>query len=88
LAQFREELINELGSQIPDSMKLDNLAEEIGKKHVELKRLTTTFYLSMKKICTQEQQAKLHLIFQSMLNNESQVNLPQQGRQGGRWHNK
>ena len=35
-----------------------------------------------------EQQTKLHEIFQSMLNKDNQVNLPQPGNQGGRWRNK
>ncbi|MDP3912888.1 MAG: periplasmic heavy metal sensor [Bacteroidota bacterium] len=88
LAQLREELINELGTQNPDSTRLEQMAVEVGNNHRELKQVTTTFYLNMKKICTAEQQAKLQEIFQSMLNKESQVNLPRQGNQGGRWRNK
>ena len=87
LAQLREDLINELGTQNPDSTRLNQMAVEIGNNHRELKQVTSTFYLNMKKICTEEQQAKLHEIFQSMLDKESQVNLPQQGNQRGRWRN-
>lgn len=87
LAQLREDLITELGTQNPDSTRLDQLAIEVGNNHRELKQVTTTFYLNMKKICTAEQQAKLHEIFQSMLNKDNQVNLPQRGNQGGRWRN-
>lgn len=87
LAQLRENLINELGAQNPDSTQLARIASEIGENHRELKQVTTTFYLNMKKLCTAEQQAKLHEIFQSMLNKESQVNLPRPGNQGGRWRN-
>ena len=85
LAYLREDLINELGFQNPDSTRLNQMADEIGENHRKLKQVTTAFYLNMKKICTTEQQAKLHLIFQSMLNKDNQVNLPQQGNQGGRW---
>lgn len=88
LAQLREDMINELGTQNPDSTRLSQMAAEVGNNHRELKQVTTTFYLNMKKICTEEQQAKLHELFQSMLNKESQVNLPQPGNQGGQWRNK
>jgi len=88
LAQLRENLISELGVQNPDSVLLDQLATDIGDNHRKLKQVTTTFYLNMKKICTSEQQVKLHTIFQSMLNKDSQVNLPQPGNQRGRWRNK
>jgi Spy/CpxP family protein refolding chaperone len=88
LAQLREDLINELGTPNPDSIRLDQLAVEVGNNHCKLKQVTTTFYLDMKKICTTEQQAKLHEIFQSMLNKDNQVNLPRPGYQGGRWGNK
>lgn len=88
LAQLREDMINELGTQNPDSTRLNQMAAEVGNNHRDLKQVTITFYLNMKKICTAEQQAKLHELFQSMLNKESQVNLPQPGNQGGRWRNK
>jgi len=87
LAQLREDMITELGTQNPDITRLNRMATEVGNNHRELKQVTTTFYLDMKKICSTEQQAKLHEIFQSMLNKDNQVNLPQPGNQGGRWRN-
>jgi len=87
LTQLREELINELGTQNPDSARLNQMAVDVGNNHRELKQVTTTFYLDMKKICTAEQQAKLHEIFQSMLNKDNQINLPRPGFQGDRWRN-
>ena len=88
LAQLRGDLINELGAQNPDTARLKQMAADVGNNHRELKEVTTTFYLNMKKICTVEQQAKLHEIFQSMLNKDNQINLPQPGNMGGRWRNK
>jgi Spy/CpxP family protein refolding chaperone len=87
LAQLREDLIKELGTENPDSARLNRMATEVGNNHRKLKQVTTTFYLDMKKICTEEQQVKLHEIFQSMLNKDNQVNLPRPGNQGGRWRN-
>lgn len=88
LSQLRVELIAELGKENSDTVKLGIIAGEIGAHHRKLKEVTSTFYLEMKEICNKDQQAKLHEIFQSMLNQESQVNLPQPGNQGGRWRNK
>lgn len=88
LAQLREDLIEELGTQNPDSTRLNQIAVEVGNNHRELKQVTSNFYLNMKKICTSEQQAKLHEIFQSMLNKDNQINLPRSGNPGGRWRNK
>ncbi len=87
LAQLREKMINELETQNSDSVRLAEIATEIGENHRELKQVTSTFYLNMKKICTVEQQAKLYQIFQSMLNKDSRINLPQPGNMGGRWRN-
>lgn len=87
LAQLREDMIRELGTQNPDNARLNQMASEVGNNHSQLKQVTTTFYLDMKKICTAEQQAKLHEIFQSMLNKDNQINLPRPGNQGGRWRN-
>jgi Spy/CpxP family protein refolding chaperone len=88
LVTLRKNMIDELGSSSPDSLKLKQLAADIGNKHRELKEVTSTFYLDMREICTPEQQTKLHSIFQSMLNKENQVNLPQPGYQRGRGRNK
>ena len=88
LTVLRKSMIDELGAQNPDTLKLRQIAAEIGNNHRELKEVTSTFYLSMREICTPEQQTKLHSIFQSMLNKENQVNLPQPGYQRGRGRNK
>lgn len=88
LIKLRQEIVGELGQSNPDTVKLKNIAAEIGNNHRELKELTTKFYLDMKKVCSPEQQTKLHTIFQSMLNKENQVNLPQPGYQRGRGRNK
>ncbi|MFA5328334.1 MAG: periplasmic heavy metal sensor [Prolixibacteraceae bacterium] len=90
LEKLREDLINELGAPETDRSKLDRLAAEIGEDHRKLKEVTSTFYLNMKAICTPEQQIKLNQIFKSMLNKDSQVNLPHQGngKGRGRWRNR
>lgn len=88
LDELRKGLIDELGRSAPDTVWLDSIATRIGENHRELKKVTTTFYLDMKKICTPEQQTRLHEIFQSMLNKDSQINLPKPGYQRGRGPNR
>lgn len=88
LTSLRKEMIDELGQASSDTVKLNRIAEDIGTNHRRLKQVTVTFYLDMKKICTPGQQTKLHEIFQSMLNKENQVNLPQPGYQRGRGRNR
>jgi Spy/CpxP family protein refolding chaperone len=82
---IRLQIVEELGRESSDKNQLDSLSIEIGNLHTELKRVTNTFYLEMKDICTPDQEAKLNTLFQSMLNNENQINLPNPGNQGGRW---
>lgn len=88
LSRLREDLIKELGTQNPDSVRLNELAREIGENHRDLKQVTSAFYLNMRKICTPEQQEKLQTIFESMLNKDSQVALPQQRNRWGWGHNR
>lgn len=84
LAQLREEMIDELGRQNPDTARLDQITAEVGRNHRQLKQVTATFYLEMKNRCTPEQQNKLQELFKAMLNKESQINLPRTGNGGGR----
>jgi Spy/CpxP family protein refolding chaperone len=84
---LRRELIDELGVQNPDSIRISQLNSEIGENHRKLKQLTATFYLNMKKICSKEQQAKLHNVFESMLNKEGQEALQRGRHQWGKRRN-
>ena len=88
LAELQKAMIDELGRSNPDTAQLDNIAKEIGENHHELKKVTITFYLDLKTICTEEQQVRLHDIFQSMLDKDSQINLPQPGNRRGRGWNR
>jgi len=66
----RVEFIDELSSVKPDTIKLQELANEIGMLHSKLKYQTYKHYLEMKNICTKEQEEKLTRIFKSMLYDE------------------
>jgi Spy/CpxP family protein refolding chaperone len=79
LSHLRRDLIEELGVQNPDTLRINQLTSEIGENHRKLKQLTATFYLNMKKICSKDQQIKLHSMFQSMQSKQGQETL-QKGR--------
>lgn len=87
LAKLREQLINELGVENPDSIRISQLTSEIGEDHRKLKQLTTTLYLNMKNICSKDQQAKLNLTFRSMLNDEGKQTLQKGRYQWGKQRN-
>jgi Spy/CpxP family protein refolding chaperone len=66
----RVEFVNELASPEPDTLKLMEIADEIGNLHSKLKYQTYKHYIEMKKICNKEQEEKLTRIFKSMLYKE------------------
>jgi Spy/CpxP family protein refolding chaperone len=72
----RVEFLNELASDDPDTIKLQEIAEEIGSLHTKLKYQTYKHYLDMKSICTNEQEEKLIKIFKSMLYKEDSFMSP------------
>jgi Spy/CpxP family protein refolding chaperone len=80
LENLRIEMINELGKETPDQSKLENISNDIGKHHSELKKVTIDYYLKMKAECNEEQRKKLNEIFMSMLKKNEDVKLP--GRYG------
>ena len=76
LEVLRIEMIAELGKETPDQNKLENISNDIGKLHSELKKVTIDYYLKMKNECNEEQQKKLNEIFMSMLKKNEDVKLP------------
>ena len=84
----REDLIQELSSENPDSIELDRIAINIGELHTDLKRLTSGYYQDMKNECDVEQAQKLMEIFVQLLNNDGNVKLPESGGQGRRGNRK
>ncbi|MBN2636855.1 MAG: periplasmic heavy metal sensor [Prolixibacteraceae bacterium] len=83
LQTLRIVMVEELGKENPDSIRLNSIADEIGKLHTELKQATIDYYLKMKTNCDEEQQLRLNEIFISILNNDEDVSLPRRG--GGRF---
>lgn len=67
----RIEFINEMASDSPDTIKIKEIAGEIGSLHAELKYQTYKHYIEMKSVCTIEQEEKLMYLFKSMLHEDS-----------------
>lgn len=67
----------------PDTIRLNNLSDEIGHLHGQLKKETYTFYLKLKNICLPEQQAGLEKAFLPLFKNEGMTTIPGQHRKKG-----
>jgi len=91
LSHLRLDLVDELGQQDPDSLRLNMISIDIGDLHTELKILTTDFYLGLKEVCSTEQKDILYRLFNDLLNEDNQVDTPRRrgsrGRGYGRLNN-
>ena len=65
----------------PDQSRLKELSEQIGAQHAQLKTVTYTFYLSLKKLCNEDQKEQLAHIFKSLVSADQNIQLPQ-GKRG------
>jgi len=65
----KEKLVNELFVHDVDSIMILKLSEEIGMMQTELEMKNNAHILELKSICNHEQQEKLKLIFNEMLEN-------------------
>jgi Spy/CpxP family protein refolding chaperone len=76
MQERRNEMFDELAKENPDTVYLNQLANQIGDLHGQLKRLTYEFYLQMKGVCNPDQQRKLHFIFSEMMNDRAGMKMP------------
>lgn len=80
LERLRIEMVNEMGREEPDKARLKEVSRDIGELHTQLKDETIKYYMAMKEVCTEEQQARLNQLFISILQSNEDVRLPQRGR--------
>ncbi|MEA3445092.1 MAG: periplasmic heavy metal sensor [Bacteroidota bacterium] len=80
---LRKDMIFEMATDNPDSLALGEIAAAIGDLHKQLKELTIGYFLEMKKICNPEQEIGLHEIFNSLLNEQGDVRMPNPRGQRG-----
>lgn len=77
--RYKEELLVELQSSQPDTIRLKSISGEIGLLHGQLKESTVDFYLSLRSICDSDQKEKLTTLFEPMF---QQTPLSGSGRRG------
>jgi hypothetical protein len=80
LEVLRIEMVKEMGKENPDQAKLASISRQIGELHTNLKNETIAYYLAMKSECDESQREKLNEIFMSVLQQNEDVKLPQNGR--------
>ena len=70
ITEKRRLLYIELAKEESDLENLNKIADEIGLLHAELKKLSVNHYISMKEICSPEQQEELYQMFRAMFEKE------------------
>ena len=80
---LRQVMIQQLNESRPDTIALSEISTQIGLLHKELKDLTINYFLAMKEKCNPEQEQKLNAIFQSLLNDQGNIQMPKSHRMKG-----
>lgn len=60
---LKNEMFKELNSPTPDTIRLNELSEQVGSRHAELKKITNAFYLQLKTVCDSAQCEQLQQAF-------------------------
>lgn len=76
LADKRKMMLEEMTTTDSDSSRLMVLSDSIGILHGQLKHLTFTYYLDIKKICNKDQQVLLQELFKQIFLNDAQMGYP------------
>lgn len=80
--KIRLELINEMSAANPDTTKMFAMADEIGNKHAEIKRMTINHFIKLKRTYSPEQFDRFVKIFQRILMDDDYNNRGRSERQG------
>lgn len=97
MSHLRDVLLDAMDQDQPDTSRMNELSEQIGVKHTELKKLTVQYYIGLKAICNPDQQERLYELMRKIIKPDGDVQLPEGegGRKGGRgqgrgpwWSNK
>ena len=59
---------DELGKEIPDTLELKKIANEMGNYHAKIKYISGEHFIQTKRLCNPEQKIKLHKIFTEKIN--------------------
>ncbi len=67
ICQQHRAFLEELSKDEPSEERLDSISRKIGYSHIGLKVYTARHFLTIKKICTPEQEEKLQQLIKEML---------------------
>lgn len=82
----RQQMLNEMKKEQPDTIKLNSMADSIGTLHTDLKRWTYRYYRDINQICTEDQKEELNKIFEAFFINDLHMGNRGNGRfRGPRW---
>ncbi|MCX7985490.1 MAG: hypothetical protein N2662_00935 [Bacteroidales bacterium] len=82
MQQIRKQMVEEVLKVNPDTARLSFLSKQLAMEHIELKEGTFEFLLTLKKICTPEQQGVLNEHIRKMFEFEG---IPPFGKGDRRW---
>lgn len=87
LSKKRFMMMNEIAKVNPNLKTLDDIADDIGQLHYELKKTTINHFLELKEICNDDQQEDLQTLFMHMIQSQNQNNLRRNPREHRRNRN-
>ena len=80
LADFRTQMMDEMKSEKPDTLKLNAIATKIGETHKQLKISTYNYYFNLKQMCNPSQKAILDSIFAENMLSDASVRMGRFGK--------
>ena len=73
MRELRQQMVDEMASENPDTALLNDIASEFGNLHREMKKLTMEYYLNLKSVSDETQRERLHFMFRDMLDPEGTI---------------
>ena len=73
MRELRHQMVDEMASEDPDTMKLNEIAAEFGSLHKEMKKLTMEYYFNLKSSSDEGQKERLHMMFRDMLDPDGTI---------------
>lgn len=79
MGNYREQMMTEMSATNPDTIKLNEIARQIGNNHAQLKQLSYQYFIKLKSACQPEQIEPLEQSFRHMMHHDGE-NRPGRGK--------